>query len=726
MYDAPTRKLKAVPVWEADHCAAGSDHLLVDEEDAGTDSPAGPPIRLGLGIDAGGTYTDAVVYDFQCGQVLLKAKALTTRWDFTIGIHQALDRLDPDYLQHVDLVSISTTLATNAIVENRGQKVGLLIFPPYGLFDPLDITYRPLEILQGRLEADGQELAPVDPQEVRQVVRRMLETHQVGAFAVSGYASGVNPSHELQVKEIIRNEAGVSVTCAHEVSDRPNYRIRSVTAALNASIIPCLEAFLDAVDAALHQRGIHSPRMVVKSDGSLMSLSLARRHPIQTILSGPAASVAGASYLARLQDAMVVDMGGTTTDTASIRAGQVRTCPEGAVVGGWRTHVGALDLRTLGLGGDSLIARDAEGQLRLGPLRVAPVAWTCSAGLDRAKGFEWLEVHLDRFRNSTSGMTLLTRTEGQLLEGLTQPEARLLDFLDEGPRCLEEISQRLEADRWQFLPLQRLEQRHLVERSALTPTDLLHATGQLNLWNAEAARRYCELFCRLFAMSQEELAQRVHDLIVRRLAAELLNKQLAERQSRDQLDSSTSARALVENWLAGGNDDFRVRIALRYPVIGIGAPVHFYLPEAARLLETQAIIPPHADVANAIGAITSRVLVQVKLEIAPGEHGRYILAGLPEAPTFGAFDEAQRFAVEQLKRLARQRAREAGTNETRVEIVVHDHAAPSSDGSMIFLGRDLAARLVGRPAVCNMDKGAGFDSIPSPGRAARPTSGDHG
>ena len=332
-YDAATKRLVAVPVWEADGSSARRDYTLIFEEPESITGP-GRLVRIGLGIDAGGTYTDVALYDFQRDEVLEKAKSLTTKWDFTIGIQEALDQLDPQRLTQVDLVSISTTLATNAIVEGRGQKVGLLIMPPYGTFDPEDITYRPLEVIDGRLEIDGKEIAAIDPEQVRRVAREMIAQHQVGAFAVAGYASLVNPTHELQVKTILQDETRLHVTCGHDVSDQLNYRLRAVTAALNASIIPCLESFLDDVQAAMARRGIESPKMVVKSDGSLMSLPVARRRPIETILSGPAASAAGASYLARLPDALVVDMGGTTTDTAMIRGGAVRTSTNAATVGG--------------------------------------------------------------------------------------------------------------------------------------------------------------------------------------------------------------------------------------------------------------------------------------------------------------------------------------------------------------------------------------------------------
>ncbi len=695
-YDPAGKRLVATDVWEGDVALAGRTQKLIFAGDDEAPPRAAPPaMRLGLGIDAGGTYTDAVIFDFRREEVIGKAKALTTKWDLRVGIDEALDRLDAEKLRRVDLVAISTTLATNAIVEGRGQKVGLLIMPPYGLFDPADIAHRPIAILDGRMEIDGTEIAPVDAEQVRRVARGMVEAQGVGAFAVAGYASHNNPSHEIQVRDVIRGETALSVTCGHEVSEGLNYRIRAATAALNARIIPCLDDLLEDVQASLARRGIDAPQTVVKSDGSLIGVRAARRRPIETILSGPAASVAGASHLAGAEDAMVVDIGGTTTDTAAIEGGLVRTCEDGASIGGFRTHVRALDMRTLGLGGDSQIVRERR-KLHIGPRRVAPVSWLLARHPEAAEALDWLERHADHFSASTRGADLLAVNGRARRPALCDKEARIVELLSQRPHSLHELAHRTGCVAWQFLPLSRLEEQCLIQPCGLTPTDVLHALGRVELWDAGAARRLCGLFARLMGIRRDDFAERVLRQAVRKLAVELLKKQLDGQIDPDEIDRSPAAMALIGNSLDGGSDGWRVRVSLRRPVIGIGAPVHCFLPQAAELLGTEAVICPHADVAGAIGAVTSRVCVHRQVRIAPNDRGRYAVRGLPEAPAFGTLHEAHEFAVERLRRIVREVARRAGTSETTVEITLRDRVAAVSDGGRIFVGRTLDARLTGR------------------------------
>jgi N-methylhydantoinase A/oxoprolinase/acetone carboxylase beta subunit len=707
VYDAVTKRLEAVPVWEASCPSQRRQVLHFDEPggDGGAEArpaaPKGAPVRLGLGIDAGGTYTDTVLYDFANRQVLAKAKALTTKWDLGVGIDEALSRLDAARLREVDMVAVSTTLATNAIVEGLGQTVGLLIMPPYGLFDPSDIAHRPIAVIAGRLEIDGTELAPIDADEVRRVARDMVDKQGVGALAVAGYASHNNPAHELAVKRIIRQETDLSVTCGHDVSEGLNYRLRASTAALNARIIPCLEALLDEVAGCLAVRGIEAPQMVVRSDGSLMSARVARARPIETILSGPAASVAGAGYLTGLSDALVVDVGGTTTDTATIESGAVRTCEEGASVGGWRTHVKALDMRTLGLGGDSHVVLERR-KLTIGPRRVAPVAWLASRQSGAAEAIDWIERHIDHFTHSTRGMDLLALQEHEHGLTLTADERRLVELLRRRPYCAQELAQVTGCHTWEFLRAGRLESSYLVLRSALTPTDLLHVAGRLALWDAAAAGRVCAVFARIAGRKAEDFAAKGLERVVHMLATELLKKQLDGQVDPDTLDGSPFAEALIENALSGGSDGYHVRIRVKRPIIGIGTPVHCFLPQAARLLETEAVIPPDADVANAVGAITSNVCVRKRVRLTPNDQGRYGLYGVPDSPWFVSFAEAHDYAVAHLTEAVRKQARQAGTSEASVEIIVNDRVAALADGGQVFLGRTLEASLIGRPDLARL------------------------
>jgi N-methylhydantoinase A/oxoprolinase/acetone carboxylase beta subunit len=697
IYDAVRRHLHAVPVRDGGEPAA--DPTVIVRDAPPENGAAADPVkraRLGLGIDAGGTYTDIVLYDFDTRTVLQKAKRLTTKWNYALGINAALDQLDSRRFPEVDVVSVSTTLATNAIVEGRGQKVGLLLMPPYGWSDPENFSHDSIALVAGQLEIDGREIVPTDSAQVGRIVRDMLARQGVRAFAVGGYASHVNPNHELQVKAAIRAETDAVVTCAHEIPGGLDYRIRAETAVLNARIIPHLDAFMEELQTTLRRRGLQAPVMVVRSDGSLMSLAAARERPIETILSGPAASVAGAAFLTGVPDAIIVDVGGTTTDTARIRQGTAQTCRKGAKVGRWETFVESLDMRTLGLGGDSRIAC-IEGRLEIGPQRIAPVAWLAGQHTRTGEALAWMEHRLNHFSASTRGMELFTLTPYAHRRAHRGREGQIVELLQERPRCADELVERLECLAERFLPLDEMEADHIVQRCGLTPTDLLHAAGQLRLWDGEAPRRMCKMYARILGIDCPRFIEQGRDLFVRRLAIELLTTQLADEFAADAPEGSPAAMALIDRALGAKTDGCGVRIALQTPVIGIGAPAHFFLPAAARLLQTEAIIPEHADVANAIGAITSLVRIHRRATIAVDDRGLYRIEGLPGAPTFGEIAAAQDFAIAHLEVIVRELGRLAGTGQSRVEIHVHDHIASLKDGQQLFLERTVEASLSGRP-----------------------------
>jgi N-methylhydantoinase A/oxoprolinase/acetone carboxylase beta subunit len=702
-FDPVHSALSANPIWNVRQSQPEEARIMVLEDDSPVEEEAAS-LNVGLGIDAGGTYTDTVIYDLGQSKTVCKSKALTTKWDFTVGIHDALSRLDQEKLKNVELVSLSTTLATNAIVEGEGQKVGMIIMPPYGRLDPDEIPYKPKAVIEGQLEITGREISPVNETEVKDVVRRMVAQDEVKAFAVSGYAGAINPAHELMVKQIIREESGLFVTCGHELSGILNFKTRAHTAMLNARIIPKLAKLLLDLEKVLQKLSIAAPIVVVKGDGTLMSAKMAKERPVETILSGPAASVAGARHLTGLKTALVVDMGGTTTDTAALEDGAVSVCETGSNVGGFKTHVKALEIRTAGLGGDSLIKWENE-RFTIGPRRVAPIAWMAAMypGWERTLAF--LDARLDRNVVSTHNMQVLVLTDSTDKLTLTPQEEKIVTLLKSRPFSINELIKQTGVLLDSSLRLGRLEENFIVQRCGLTLTDLLHVTGLFERWNKDAAERICRLFSRLTNMDTPEMARHLLDMGIERLALELLKRQLDDETDPEALNTCPVCKVLLDNLFSGGNDQYGVRIDLKRPVVGIGAPIHFFLPRAAAILGAKAILPEDSDVANAIGAITSDVVVKRHMRIIPNQEGGFLIEGLAGARHFHNFDAADAFVRDELGRMIRALARAAGTSSRVVELRTQDKISTSANGTQIFMGRTIRAKLTGQPDIVLKDNG---------------------
>jgi N-methylhydantoinase A/oxoprolinase/acetone carboxylase beta subunit len=693
-FDAAHGRLTAHPVASAGGPAADA-LRRVQLPGAGPAAACGT-LRIGLGIDAGGTYTDAVIYDFRRQQVLAANKALTTKWDFSIGIRAVLDGLDRQRLDMVQLVSVSTTLATNALVENDGQKVGLLLMPPPGFDEAQDRLHAPQAVLSARLDITGRELAPPDEAQVRRTVRRMRTHDGVEAFAVSGYAGSINPEHELTIQRLVRSETGCFVSCGHELSQMLNFRMRALTAVHNARIVPRLTRLLEDVAAVLLQIGVNAPVMVVRGDGALMSQRMALQRPVETILSGPAASVAGARHLTGLDDAVVIDMGGTTTDIAALEGGKVRLCTSGSRVGPVRTHVQALDIQTTGLGGDSLILFKS-GEWQIGPRRVAPVAWLGGDGRDPQPALDYLAANSRRLGGNSAAAQMVTLNHGGPDRPATDLEARILELLARRPYSLMELADAVQVMHIGFLPLERLESLFVVQRSGLTPTDLLHAAGRFVRWDAAAAGRMLAIMAELAGTSPEKLQADLLSRVVRRLSTEIIHHQLASEDTLSARESCTTCERIFENLFQGDGRSFRVHFQLRRPMVGVGAPIGHFLPEVAQLLGAQALLPEFHDVANAVGAITSQVSIRRQVAIKPDSAGGFYVEGLPGSRRFRGLDAAEAFVQSALAEDTRRLAAQSGTCQTAVQLTFKDVTARTARGEEIFIERQVVSELHGRP-----------------------------
>ncbi len=334
---------------------------------------------LRIGIDVGGTHTDAVILDEE-NRLVHAVKTETTR-DVTTGIRKALIKVleesgvDTD---DVKAVMFGTTHCTNAIVERKElAKTGLIRVgrPGAESIDPLvewptelkqaigDIKY----LVHGGHEYTGEEIVPFNEDEVREVVKA-LKNHGVEAVAICSIFSMVNTDHEEKVAEIVMEELGpeTPITLSHEVGS-VGLLERENSAVLNAALVKVAWKAIEAFQSALKDAGIEGASMfLTQNDGTLMSSDYARRYPILTVASGPTNSIRGAAYLTGLMDGIIVDIGGTTTLVGALVKGFPRESSIAVEIGGVRTNFRMPDLIAIGCGGGTLV-RKRDGEIALGP-----------------------------------------------------------------------------------------------------------------------------------------------------------------------------------------------------------------------------------------------------------------------------------------------------------------------------------------------------------------------
>ncbi len=679
-----------------------------------------------LGVDTGGTYTDAAVLEEApggaAGRVIGTAKSLTTRADLTLGVGRAVDAALARAgvaAGAVSLVSLSTTLATNALVEGQGGRVAL-IFIGFGADDlargglATALAGDPVVSLAGGHSHAGAELAPLDLGLLEAEVRRLAP--QVQGFAVAASFATRNPAHELAAAGLIRRVTSHPVTCSHELSANLNGPKRALTAVLNARLIGMITRLIDACERHLAAIGVSAPLMVVRGDGALISASLARSRPIETILSGPAASIVGARWLTGVEDALVSDIGGTTTDVAILRGGRPAIDPEGARVGGWRTMVEAVATRSTGLGGDSEVhlleglTEDLAAGLQLGPRRLVPVSLLAiqapemvHAALDRALGIESPGQDDGRFVLPTGQGQTPGQTPGQPL-GLTPREAALWARIAPGPAPLGMVLKtRIEA-----AALARLVQLGLVSVAGVTPSDASHVLGGLSAWDAGAAEKALRLMARRRDGRGERIAPDAHTLaraIIARLQAQtvdcLLEAAFAEDDPAWQEPPETLARhALTRAAFARRAGLVTLEARLGVPVVGLGASAPAYYGAVGKMLNTRVILPEHAGVANAIGAVVGQVSMRAEVLVTQPAAGRFSVHLPGGIESYGDRDAALDAAEAACADLARARARSAGAEEVRL-IPTRDIREVAIEGGRMFIEARLGVTATGRPRIAS-------------------------
>lgn len=668
-------------------------------------------MALMLGVDTGGTYTDAVLIRDE-REVLASAKALTTRHDLAEGIGAAVEaaigrgKVAPG---DIGMAALSTTLATNALVEGQGGRVALIAIgfsegelDRHGLREAL--AGDPDLVLSGGHDHAGAEAAPFD----RAALADWLRTDRgVSAYAVAARFATRNPAHENAAAEMIRAATGRPVSCSHHLSARLGAPRRALTAVLNARLIGMIARLIAKAEGKLAALGIEAPLMVVRGDGALISAAQAMERPIETILSGPAASLVGARWLTGASDALVSDIGGTTTDVALLRGGRPAIDPEGAKVGPWRTMVEAVAMRTTGLGGDSevqVVEEGLAGGIALGPRRVVPVSLIALGDPDCVRRV--LEEQLRRDTPHDHDARFLRAVPGGDTGGdaggLQPRDAALLERLGEGVRPMAgALRTRAEA-----ASLKRLVARGLVQAAGVTPSDASHVLGGLDAWDGEAARLALALMARRrtgagtrLAPDAATMARMIVDRLTHQTVLALLESAFAEEETDFGLPPDALARhALMQRGLGRHRGLVRIEAGLGVAVVGLGASAPSYYPAVGERLGCEMILPDHAGVANAIGAVVGRVTIRKSGTVTVPAEGRYRVH-LETGPQDFADPQAAMDALEAaLAAEARAGAERAGAADIHMR-AERDLKTVQAEEREMFLEAAITVEASGRPRI---------------------------
>lgn len=643
-----------------------------------------------LGMDTGGTYTDGVIVTSSGREIVCKSKTLTTKEDLTIGIKHCIDCLNFEKMEDVTRVALSTTLATNAIVEGRGAEVGLL-YMGTDLEEAVPVSN--VKKIKGRFDIMGRPVEELDKEEIRRVLAEMKG--HVEALAVSGYASVRNPKHEQEVSRMAKELLNVPVVCAHQLTSALGFQHRTVTAVLNAKLIPVIDQLLLSTKTVLEEKGIQAPVMVVKGDGTLMTEALAKERPVETILSGPAASVIGALALTGKKDGIVLDMGGTTTDIASVSDGAVKIKKEGAKVGGWFTRVQAAEISTFGLGGDSRICLDKKGQLKIGPEKVWPL---CVA----AARYPRLVHELKSFRRvgefkaySDQEADCFMRGARELPETASDIEIKIYEMLQDAPHSLTYLA-RAVGEAPETVDLSHLVESGVLQRISVTPTDILHVQGKYTQWNRDASQKGVEILARRMELSVSAFLDLAESSIRSKMAMCCIQSAADFDGETFAFGESPEAMYLISSAFEPKTTSLlRPQIRLSKPLVAIGAPADAWVRDAAKLLGAEVVVPENADVANAYGAAAGQVTETAELLISV-DGNSFILNTPWQRYVYSSKEEAMFYAIHEGRKYIEHILMDAGCRSWKIEEKPSDIMVPVKEGEPgVYMGTKMVITGVG-------------------------------
>ena len=525
--------------------------------------------------------------------------------------------------------------------------------------DGWELGCKKARFVRGGCDSIGRVQETLDEVELRQAIQEVSEG--VDALVVSGMFSVCNPWQESQAAEMAQEMSSLPVVMGHTLTGELGIKERTTTAILNAKLLPIINDFLTAVEDTLASRGIDARILVFKGDGGLMTIETARKRPVETILSGPAASLMGGKMLSNLDNCIVVDIGGTSTDIAYLDDGFPRLNLEGAMVGSWRTRVRAIDMWTCGLGGDSIIYMDKEGEIRIGPERVLPLAIASMMRRD-----------FDQRMHDSQDTTFFVAGKRDLAH-LSKSEEMVYNFISEqGPCSFYEVMDGVPEVVLAKDAVEALIARGNVIRTGLTPTDLMHISGDYEVGSTSASKIGLELLAQRMDLGPDILAERVMERVVTRIGEEILQKAMADENG--PLPSNSLALEKMLHAAAGEQifAHLKMKSSLDRPIVGIGAPAQLLIKPLKERMDAQVVIPPHYDVGNAIGAVRSQISESITIEVYARDNKFLVFSQFSSPLEFFHVEEALSSAKTSAERYVRERMELSRAEDVRVKIDVVD------------------------------------------------------
>lgn len=366
-----------------------------------------------IGLDVGGTYTDAVLMDDK--KIVKKMKVPTQNDNLLNSLLDALDPLlDVVHDNELDRIVLSTTLITNLIATKKVDSTALVIIPGPGM-NPKMYNYKVPDtfLLSGAIDFRGREIEHLDQEEIKACTQKIQESGFM-RVAVVGKFSQRNNQHEKTVASYLQKHIpGITVAMGHQVTGRLNFPRRVYTTLLTLATQDRFDTFYSEVLKLLEQRGITAPLYILKADGGTISFSRSVLKPVETIFSGPAASTLGVLALTpKGETSVVVDIGGTTTDLALILSGRPLLASKGACIDEMLTHVRAFATSSAAVGGDSCLMVE-DGILQIMPYREGPaycVGGPSPTPTDAMRALNLVEIGEER--QAVQAMEMLGRELG--------------------------------------------------------------------------------------------------------------------------------------------------------------------------------------------------------------------------------------------------------------------------------------------------------------------------